>query len=191
MTTRRSWLRSLGLPLLAWGLPRPGPAQPRVLRFTFSRAQEDPRTQWLIAVYRELLAGLGLGFEFIDVPAGRGTLMVLSGQADGELGRTYGYQDLHPSLLRLHEPNNRVEFAIYGNKPAQVFAGWEAPRRDGWRCEYRRGIPELEQLLQQQLPSDRVSAIGTIAQGLRRLQLGRTDAYLDVKEAVDDFFRFR
>ncbi len=188
MSTRRALLLLLPLAGLWPGLAR---AESRTLRFTFSRDEKDPRTQWLIAVYRELLARLGLGFEFVNVPAGRATLMAQAGQVDGELGRSYAYQDLHPELLRLPEANNRVDFCLYGCAPKQRFEGWARVRELEWRCEFRRGISELERLLQAQLPATRISNIASIEQGLRRLQLGRVEAYLDVKEAVDDFFRFQ
>lgn len=188
MSTRRALLLLLPLAGVWPGLAR---AESRTLRFTFSREEMDPRTQWLIAVYRELLARLGLSFEFVNVPAGRGTLMVQSGQVDGELGRSYAYQEFHPELLRLPEPNNRVDFCLYGCMPNQRFKGWAWVHELGWRCEFRRGISELERLLQAKLPTARISSIASIEQGLRRLQLGRVEAYLDVKEAVDDFFRFR
>lgn len=164
----------------------------RVLRFTFSRRQEDPRTQWLIAVYRALLASLGLGFEFLDVPPGRAPLSVQSGQADGELGRTFRYGLLYPDLVRVPEPNNQVEFAAYATAPpleAEI-PGWEIIRARAWNCEYRRGIQELAELLQQKVPPRNVSTVATIEQGIRRLQLGRTDLYFDVREAVADFLAF-
>jgi hypothetical protein len=163
----------------------------RTLKFTFSRPKEDPRTQWLIAVYTELLARLSLNFEFMDVPAGRGTVMALSGKADGELGRTAGYATLYPSLLPLTEPNNRVEFAIYGMAEEPRFSGWAQVRRSQMKCEYRRGIAEIKHLLDAELAASQVSTVASIEQGVRRLQLGRTDRYLDVKEAMEDFFRFK
>lgn len=163
----------------------------RVLRFSFSRAKEDPRTQWLIAVYTELLARLDMQFEFVDVPPGRGTAMVLNGFLDGELGRTAVYAELFPGLLPLKEPNNQVQFAVYGMKHMAGFPGWQAARQQGARCEYRLGIHELKRLLENEIQSQLVSSIPSIEQGLRRLQLSRTDYYFDVKEAIDDFFRFK
>ena len=194
----RGWLArrsvlvgGVGLTVEAVAAHFPEQSRPlRTLRFAFSRPERDPRTQWLIAVYREVTQSIGLGFEFVDVPAGRATLMVLSGEVDGELGRTFDYLDLYPSLIRLAEPNNKVEFAMYGCEVGMSFTDWANVRKLAWRCEYRRGIIELGQLLANQLSTKRVSSITTIEQGLRRLQLSRTDAYLDVKEAVEDFFRF-
>lgn len=178
------------------GAPHGNADQPadksRVLRFTFSRRREDPRTQWLIAVYRSLLASLGIGFEFVDVPPGRAPLSVQSGQADGELGRTFSYGLLYADLVRIPEPNNQVEFAAYATEAAveAEFPGWKVIRARSWNCEYRRGIQELAELLQQEAQPRNVSTVATIEQGIRRLQLRRTDLYFDVREAVEDFLTF-
>lgn len=60
MISRRLFLQASGLS----GTLR----QQEVLRFVFSRPYDNPRTQWLISVYREVCAMVGVGFEFIDVP---------------------------------------------------------------------------------------------------------------------------
>lgn len=161
-----------------------------VLRFAFSRSADDPRTQWLIAVYRELLDRLGVGFEFVDVPPGRAPLQVEAGQVDGELGRTWDYGQLHPTMVRVSEPNNAVEFAVYAASPAPGarFPGWARVRAEGLDCEHRRGIQEMAQMLGKELEAKHVSSVTTIEQGVRRLQLGRTALYFDVREAVEDFF---
>ncbi|WP_343640995.1 hypothetical protein [Roseateles sp.] len=170
----------------------PAAARPRVLRFTFSRRRDDPRTQWLIAVYREALAALGVTFEFLDLPAGRAPLAIESGDADGELGRTWGYGQLYPSLVRVPEPNNTVEFAVYaaGDAGLTEFPGWPAVRSNALDCEHRRGILELAALLEREVAPRHVSTVATIEQGIRRLQLKRTALYFDVREAVDDYLSF-
>ncbi|WAC72054.1 hypothetical protein OU995_21155 [Roseateles sp. SL47] len=164
----------------------------QILRFTFSRRLEDPRTQWLIAVYREVLSRLSLGFQFVDVPPARATLLVESGQADGELGRTWGYGDLHPNLLRVPEPNNEVQFAAYvtSNRLGDNVPAWGRIRALGLVCEHRHGIQELSELLARHLNPMQISKVITIEQGIRRLQLARTDIYFDVREGVEDYLAF-
>ncbi|MBB3194350.1 hypothetical protein [Roseateles terrae] len=167
-------------------------SRPALLRFTFSRKQDDPRTQWLIKVYTEVLDTLGIGFAFVDAPPARGLILVNTGEADGELGRTWGYGSLHDSLIRVPTPNNDVEFVAYvlEDRIAAGFPGWPAIRDQRWHCEYRRGVDEAASLLHHQLDPTLVSAVGNIESGLRRLQLRRTDLYLDVGEAVEDFLAF-
>lgn len=185
MITRRLLLQASALPLLATAAPA------ATLKFVFSRPYDNPRTQWLIRVYRDVCALSGLGFAYLDVPPRRATAMVLAGQADGELGRTFDYQDFHPGLIRLSEPNNVVNFCVYGAGPRARFAGLDKLRQLRQRCECRRGIQELEALLETHVDADDWSMIDDVGQGLRKLQLGRTDLYFDVQEAVDDYLAFR
>ncbi|WP_160989607.1 hypothetical protein [Duganella lactea] len=183
MVTRRLVLQTAALPLAA------PPAL--TLKFVFSRPYDNPRTQWLIRLYREVCAMSGFGFEYIDVPPKRATAMVLSGQADGELGRTFAYQDFFPPLVRLSEPNNVVNFCVYGAGPQARFAGLGTLRQLKLRCESRRGIHELEAVLETHVDADNWSLVDDLGQGLRKLQMHRTDLYFDVQEAVEDHLTFR
>ena len=189
MLSRRHFLQLAGLaalPSTAWEAA----AAPSLdtLKFVFSRPYDNPRTQWLIHVYQEICGRLGKGFEFVEVPAKRATAMVLAGEVDGELGRTYEYLLEFPTLVRIAEANNQVNFAAYAARAEVEFKAWPAVRERNYFCEYRLGIQELESLLAKQLAPANVSAVRTIAQGLRKLQLGRADLYFDVEEAVSDFF---
>lgn len=187
MLARRSLLQAATLamlPVISLG------ADQRLLRFVFSRSQRDPRCQWLIRLYTDACAMLGLQFEFVDVPAKRATAMVENGEVDGELGRTAVYQQLHPQLLRVEEANNAVNFCVYGRATAAPFVDMAQVRRQALRCERRRGIHEMEAFLDQQLGRSHSSEINEVWQGVRKLQLGRTDLYFDVQEAVDDYLRF-
>jgi hypothetical protein len=160
------------------------------LRFVFSRPFDNPRTQWLIRVYTHLLEDLGKRFVYIDVPPLRATAMVLAGEADGELGRTFDYQTLFPALVRVSEPNNAVRFAAYATRPRLLFDSWPAVRARRLRCEYRHGIGEMRDMLSHELAAGQFSYVQAIAQGLQKLRLGRTDLYFDVEEAVSDFLFF-
>lgn len=163
----------------------------QTLKFVFSRPYDNPRTQWLIKVYQQVCAMNQLGFEFLDVPPKRATAMVQSGLADGELGRTFGYLNFFPTLVRLSEPNNAVNFCVYGAGARVAFDGIDTLRARRLRCECRRGILELENLLDAKVDPKRLSQIDDVGQGLRKLQTGRTDLYFDVQEAVDDYLSFR
>nr|WP_315216911.1 hypothetical protein [uncultured Duganella sp.] len=171
--------------------PASGPADgAHTLRFVFSRRLDNPRTQWLIRIYTHLLEDLGKRFVYIDVPPLRATSMVLAGEADGELGRTFDYQNLFPALVRVPEPNNIVRFAAYATRPGLMFDSWPAVRARGLRCEYRHGISELREMLSREQAASEYSYVQTIDQGLQKLRMGRTDLYFDVEEAVSDFLFF-
>ena len=189
MITRRQLLAASAASA-SLAVARAVPAAPDVLRFVFSRPLDNPRTQWLIRVYTQLTTELGLGFAFVEVPPKRATALVLLGEVDGELGRTFDYQLLYPTLVRVPEPNNAVRFSAYATRPGLRFDTWHALRAGGVRCEYRLGIVELERMLLRELPATQVSAIPTIAQGVKKLLLGRTDLYFDVEEAVGDYLFF-
>ena len=121
MIDRRQLLAAAAaaLPLKpALGRALVSPRDPDTLRFVFSRPLHNPRTQWLIRVYTDLVGELGKRFEFVEVPPKRATAMVLLGEVDGELGRTFDYQTLYPDLVRVSEPNNAVHFAAYALRPA-------------------------------------------------------------------------
>lgn len=163
---------------------------PDVMRFVFSRPFDNPRTQWLIRVYTDLVGELGKRFEFVEVPPRRATAMVLLGEVDGELGRTFEYQTLYPALVRVPEPNNPVRFAAYALRPELQFDNWQAVRARKLRCEYRHGISELQSMLSRELAPGQFSYVQTIAQGLQKLRLHRTDLYFDVEEAVSDYLFF-
>lgn len=187
MLARRTLIQAAALAML----PGAGHAASGPLRFVFSRPQRDPRCQWLIRLYTDACAMLGYQFVFVDVPAKRATAMVLSGEVDGELGRTVAYERLHPQLRRVEEANNVVNFCVYGLAAAAPFVDMAQARRQALRCETRRGIQEMEDFLQQQLGRTQHSEIGEVWQGIRKLQLGRTDLYFDVQEAVDDYLHLK
>ena len=172
---------------LAFGRPAIACAARRELSFVFSRARDDPRTQWLIGVYQEALDQLGLDFRFIDVPPSRATAMSRAGEVDGELGRVHSFGALYPELIRVEEPNNPVRFVAFATDASQTIAGWKWLDRFEGRVATRLGIKEIEAALRSRLPRPPSEAVDAIEQGLRQLQLGRLDLYLDVEEAVFDY----
>jgi polar amino acid transport system substrate-binding protein len=197
---RRQWLTTtllttagLATAGLALAWPARLRAQRRELSFVFSRAEADPRTQWLIALYREALDHLGFDFRFVDVPASRATAMSRSGEVDGELGRVHSFGDLYPELVRVEEANNPVRFVAFAadTRPAANdgadIGGWSWLDQFGGRLCTRLGIKEIEARLQNRPHLAASERVNSIEQGLRQLQLGRTDLYLDVEEAVYDY----
>lgn len=172
----------------AWARPIVGG---RTLKFVFSRPRSNPRTQWLIRIYSDICATLGLRFEYLDVPPRRATALVLAGEADGELGRTHGFKLFFPELVRVEEATNPVSLCVYGANPAITYTTMEAVRKQGLRCDCRRGIKELEAYLYERLDAAQISLSDEMWQGLKKLQLGRVDLFFEVREAVQDYFYLR
>jgi hypothetical protein len=167
---------------------RPGRSrgEPRTLTFVFGRPEASPRTQWLIAVYREALAALGYGMHFLDVPPNRATAMVRSGEADGDLGRMSDYGDLYPELVRVEEPNTRVRLCAFGTDQLERVQGWDWLADYPYQLSYRRGIKLAEAHFANH-PELGVLGVNDTAQGLKLLQFRRSGLYLDIEEAVYDY----
>ncbi|MDH2436148.1 hypothetical protein QCD60_26815 [Pokkaliibacter sp. MBI-7] len=157
-----------------------------VLSFVFSRKREDPRTQWLIAVYTEALDALGYDFLFVEVPANRATEMSRSGEVDGELGRVYRFANLYPELIRVETANNPVRFAAFTLNSDDRIRQWSDLGSLSGVVDCRQGIKEIEQALNLHLPGH-IGYVKTIEQGLLKLQEGRSRLFLDVEEAVYDY----
>ena len=161
--------------------------RPKKLVFVFSRPEFNPRTQWLIRLYTEALRRMAIQFEFLDVPGNRATALSSAGAVDGELGRTYEFGALYPTLVRVEEPNNDVLFSAYATRPLPQVHDWDDVRRSQLLISYRAGIKEIESKLEDPAYRARVTAVREIGSGLGMLQRGRADLFLDVQEAVEDY----
>jgi hypothetical protein len=174
--------------LTCWPMLRPAMAQrPAKLVFVFSRAASDPYTQWLIRLYTEALARIGIEFEFLEVPPNRATAMSSSGEVDGELGRTHEFAALYTSLVRVESPNNAVMFSAYAAVDVPRLESWAALRDAPLSVAFRAGIKEVEDEMRHDAYRDRTTSVKTPISGLKMLQRGRVDVYVDVQNAVDAF----
>lgn len=161
--------------------------RPEKLVFVFSRGPADPYTRWLHRLYNEALGRIGIRFEFLEVPPNRATALSSEGLVDGELGRTYEFAELYPTLVRVEEPNNLVLFSAYAVKPLEPIVDWAALRRSAMTVAYRAGIKEIESELQDRAYGGRATSVSSIFSGLSMLQRGSVDLYLDVQNAVDPY----
>jgi polar amino acid transport system substrate-binding protein len=185
---RRRLLSALtGLGLLASARGARGQSRPDTLVFVYSRPRSNPYSQWLIRLYTEALGRMGIGFEFRDVPPARATALSSAGLVDGELGRTWEFASLYPSLVRVEEPNIEVLFSAYAARAMPPMDGWEALRRSNLTVGYRQGILEIERELAAPAYRDRVTGVASIDSGLKMLRRGRVDLYVDVESAVEEF----
>ena len=135
----------------------------------------------------EALGHLGLGFQFLEVPPNRATAMSSAGLVDGELGRTWEFAALYPTLVRVEEWNNIVLFVAYAVRPGLPVDGWEALRRSPLTIGYRLGIKEIEDEVSLNVYRGRTTSVNDYVSGLRMLQHGRIDLYADVENAVDPY----
>lgn len=56
---------------------------------------------WLVSIYREAFAQLGLQMEVRPLPANHASVMASAGLVDGDLHRGHSYGALHPELVRV------------------------------------------------------------------------------------------
>lgn len=178
-------LLAAGSMALIHPLSAAGARQP--LSFVSSRPEADPRTQWLIALYREALDPLGFDLVFVDVPASRAVAMEVSGEVDGDLARAWSFGKAHPEMIRVDEPNNSVRFSAFATGDSPVIEGWQWLAGFKGRVATRRGIREIERRLEQYGMLGRADRVESAEQGLLQLQAGRVAYYLDVADAVFDY----
>ena len=148
-----------------------------------ARDTEDGR--WLALIFREALRRIGYDFELAGYPILRAAKMADSGAVDGEINRAADYADGHPSLVRVDESLSSHAFAAYAGRPLTLGEGWAGLVGRGYRVECRAGVLRCETQTRQLLPAGQVSSVYSAQLALRKLQVGRTDLYIDVEEVVD------
>ena len=159
-------------------------AFPTRLTFVFVRPKEDPMTQWLILIYTEALGRMNIEFAFKEVPPKRASVYSDRGDVDGELGRAFDYNETHPNMIRVDEPNSLTNFSAFASTPGIALQGWESLKDTEYLVEFRRGITLCEAQLSRVTPPARLSDIATVHQGIQKLLAGRTEVYVDVEAFV-------
>jgi hypothetical protein len=91
----------------------------------------------------------------------------------------------------LSEPTNPISFCVYGAGPDAHFDGLGQLKAQPQRCECRRGIKELEALLDAYVAPNQLTLTDDVGRGLQKLHLRRTDLYFDVREVVTDYLSLR
>jgi len=110
----------------------------KTLVFVSPRFPDDPLVTQLSEVYTKILAQMGIGFEYRNLPAKRASIAANSGEVDGDLTRVYSYNDKFTNLIRVEESNHLVEFSAYTTDPDLSLHGWESLK--GYRVDCRRGV---------------------------------------------------
>lgn len=188
MLQRRLVLAMAGAwPALALPRRARGQQRPDKLVFVFSRPRVNPHAQFVIRLYTEALGRMGIGFEFLEVPPTRATALSSAGLVDGELGRTFEFDQLYPMLVRVEEPNAEVLFSAFSLKPLPPLDGWAALRATSLTIGHRQGIQEVERELADPAYRGRTTSVSNIASAFRMLQRGRVDIYIEVENAVEEF----
>lgn len=168
-------------------LPAAGaPNDPRpVLVLGGSQETYNAVGPWLTLIYTDALGRLGYRLDYRPYPAKRSSVMSDTGSADGEIHRAAGYTLQHPEMVQVAVSHFSFNFAAYATRPLDLKGGWQAFKDTPLRIEYRSGITRAEQQLLPLVPAGRLSAANNALVGLRKLQAGRNDVYIDVDALIE------
>lgn len=140
--------------------------------------------RWGTLVHTEIFKRLGLPLQLEHYTLARRTALKGEGSADGEASRIYAYGNDRPHLVRVEESVLDFSFALFAASPGVHLERLEDLRSSSHLVEYRRGIVLCENTLKKWVPTERISDVLTLQQGLKKLQAGRTDLYCDLDVLV-------
>lgn len=158
--------------------------RPRLVLVTTAEMTSSLHGTWLKLIYEEALRQLGYDLELRIYPAARATMLSDAGHVDGELNRAARYGASHPNLVRVDPSHFPITVAAYAARPLRLGDGWQALRGSALRVEYRAGTAVVARALQAALPAAQVSNVPSAVLGLRKLEAGRTDLYVDLENVV-------
>jgi len=130
-------------------------------------------------VYTEAFRRLGMKFRYEIYPAKRASMMINTGQVDGEPARYCWYGNKFPNVIRVEEPLIADPIQVYATNPNISCKNWESLRNQKYRVDYRRGSLIMEQNLTSLVRAEDLFAINEPIQGLRKLVAGHTDIFID------------
>lgn len=163
-----------------------GQADPRpVLVLTGAIEIHNTYGPWLALIYTEALGRLGYRLDYRSYPARRSSLVSDSGESDGEINRVAEYSLSHPELVRVPVPHFSIRFSAYAARPLALGNGWQALKQTDYRVEYRTGVALPSAHLPQVVSADRLTVANTALLGLRKLQVGRSDIFVEVDTVAD------
>lgn len=165
------------------GWTQPVQTLPRLVLSTLNPL-DSPSVQVQIRLYTEALRRLGRTLEVVSLPPARGSAMADSGEIDGELTRGSLYGKDHPNLVMVEEPSLVTEFIALTKNRTLKLDGWDSLTGTGLRVEYLLGAPLMKERLEPRVPPGLLSSITSSEQGLKKLESGRTDVYIDVEASI-------
>ena len=159
-------------------LPCPNEAAEKIVLVSSQDTKESFYGRWLNLIYTEVFRRLGYEFQYEGYPGARAPVMAESGDVDGEIHRAADYEKTVKNLLKVDEPSFSFQIIAYAVKPGIVLNGWESLKNTDYLVEYRRGSKVPETALTAVVKPEKLSAITTTEQGLKKLITGRTDIYV-------------
>ena len=140
---------------------------------------------WLALIYTEALGRLGYRLDYRPYPAKRSSMVSDSGEVDGEINRVAEYSLMHPELVKVPVPHFTICFSAYAVRPLVLGNGWQALKQTEFRVEYRNGVALPSAQLPLVVPPERLMVANSALLGLRKLQVGRSDIFVEVDAVAD------
>lgn len=180
-------LLSILLVLMCGTAMAEAPARPEQLVFAMPESSyASAQGAWVEAIYREAFAELGIKVAILPLPTKRASVLLASGEVDGDVHRSRAYGLEHPELVRVEQPHFAVRFAAYSKLPQlSLNQGWDSFAGAAWRVDYILGAVTPGRELPKRVPPQRLSALKSVAQGLRKLDVGRSDVLVALDMSVD------
>lgn len=158
-------------------------------RMAMNRPVDSPYYIWTNRVYSEIFSRLDIEFELLSFPFRRASAMVEEGFMDGEAGRIFDYKRSHPNLFRVGEPTFLLTLGAYAKYQSITLDNWDALERSSYKIGYPMGVKICENNLIPLIPQGRLTSVKNAKIGLKMLQDGRVDVYVDDINAVEPMLR--
>lgn len=150
----------------------------------------SPQGPWVAAIYQELFDGLGIKIAIVPLPTKRANVLLKSGEVDGDVHRSLAYGLEHPDLLRVEQSHFTVRFAAYSKLPQlRITQSWDGFSGSALRVDYILGSVTPGRELPQRIPPERLSALKSVTQALRKLEVGHSDILVALDMAVDPLLK--
>ncbi|MYM67276.1 hypothetical protein GTP45_10585 [Pseudoduganella sp. FT55W] len=182
---RRQFVTGITLAALTGGLAGAEEARRMVMASIVSNA-DGFAARWLALIYQDAFQQLGIELEIRAFPAARAAAESAADNVDGELARSFEYEDTHPNLIRVPEPTFFANTIAYASRAdIKLEPGYESLRDTAYRVEHRLGYPIISRKLAAVVSPANLGEVRNAETGLRKLVLGRSDLYVDVEDTVE------
>lgn len=150
----------------------------------FSTASENNTLSFIQqkTIYTELFKRIGYGFELIHQPSKRSIVDANAGKVDGDAARVFDLnkEGLYPNLVRVNEPVQKMDLVAFSVDPRMTISGWKGLENTNYLVGYSHGYKIVESNLSKYVSPNRIFAATDLQQGLRMLQAGRIDLFIDI-----------
>lgn len=163
------------------------PSINKKMTMVFTRSKNEYAGKWTFLVFTEAFRRIGMELVFETYPPKRCSFLADEGMVDGELGRIFSYGETHPNLVRVEEPVTTAIWVAYTIDPAIKIDGWESLKDTHYKVEYRKGLAKSETRLSELVRKENLSSVNSVSSGLKKLESGRSDIYVDIEGTAKPF----